>query len=525
MVRATVASRSEPKAGGDAGFLRKARVLVPEADAVVAESGPARHFPIDLKRVSLYPRGGSTARRIGGWPWLINDLARERAEREDAGGDVEPVVSSKAQRSFVAGPRGIARGSLAPSLARPAHQVQAAGSGAGDAAERQADEIGAAIGADLSPAGEVRPGRLPQRVADVAARHLGVSVEGARLQDGPEARAFAARERALAVTVGDTVRFAGAIPSIATAEGRALLGHELVHVAQQRAHGLAVPQRKAIKDTSLASKLVSVSLRKLSTPQIVRTDHPGSGSIDLHLTKPLEVEATAQFVPGPHLSGLQFGFFQLGRPYELYRATQHLQGVDPAVPDKDLNIDLTTALRAPLPELDHTKGAVFYESAGLPVSQPADASGKVKVKYTDYPSTPFAKEIEKPPGSYYGLSGIAAQSWFFSAFGAFDGKDAIMLATWYWDMQHCENVAPGTVAKDVKGAQANVAPFRYCNTGGCDLGEPGADKFGTPATNTFLSAAGTVIYNKFMNVSAYDGPGTYNVACAQAKGKQKGKDQ
>jgi hypothetical protein len=78
----------------------------------------------------------------------------------------------------------------------------------------------------------------------VAETRLGVSLEGTRLHTSSGAQAKAANEGALAVTEGTDIAFAADRLDTRTTEGRALLGHELVHVAQQQGQGASRKQRK-----------------------------------------------------------------------------------------------------------------------------------------------------------------------------------------------------------------------------------------------------------------------------------------
>lgn len=80
---------------------------------------------------------------------------------------------------------------------------------------------------------------------DAAARAGFGDISAARLHMGPEAHAIADSIGARAVTIGSDVHFAGGEYQPGTADGAALLGHELAHVAQQR--GAAV--------TGIAAKL------------------------------------------------------------------------------------------------------------------------------------------------------------------------------------------------------------------------------------------------------------------------------
>jgi hypothetical protein len=112
-----------------------------------------------------------------------------------------------------------------------------------DPAERQADEIGNRIGKDLGPLG-IGPGPLPEAARLVAEKHLGVDLSGTELRGDGAAHERASSLDALAVAEGSRVSFARGELSTASSDGRSLLGHELTHVAQQRASGMTAEQRQ-----------------------------------------------------------------------------------------------------------------------------------------------------------------------------------------------------------------------------------------------------------------------------------------
>jgi hypothetical protein len=86
---------------------------------------------------------------------------------------------------------------------------------------------------------------LPKSVQAVAEKHLGVSIEGTYVDDGTAGQQKAERETALAVTEGSRIAFGDGQLSTSTESGKMLLGHELVHVAQQRLAGRHSRQRQA----------------------------------------------------------------------------------------------------------------------------------------------------------------------------------------------------------------------------------------------------------------------------------------
>jgi hypothetical protein len=112
------------------------------------------------------------------------------------------------------------------------------------AAERQADLVGARIG-NLLDAVRVTEGPLPQAVRDGVEPVFGLQFDGVRLDVGPGPAQHAERETARAVTTGTRIAFADGAFSPGTPAGQRLIGHELTHVAQQRAHGIRTTQRFA----------------------------------------------------------------------------------------------------------------------------------------------------------------------------------------------------------------------------------------------------------------------------------------
>jgi hypothetical protein len=148
-----------------------------------------------------------------------------------------------------------------PELMPPTEAAQARrNTVSADPAEAQADAIGEQIGRDLGSAGGVSSGPLPRGVGSVAEKHLGIDLSGTELRADAAANRHAESMGALAVTEGSRVSFAKDRLSVATTEGRSLLGHELTHVAQQRAYRAAAEQRQADPSASdiLAAELEAV---------------------------------------------------------------------------------------------------------------------------------------------------------------------------------------------------------------------------------------------------------------------------
>ncbi len=122
---------------------------------------------------------------------------------------------------------------------------------AGPQAERQADRA------------EQPSATLPD-VAAIATQ-MGVDHAKVRLHHDPGAQQAAQRENARAYTQGNDIYFGRGEFNPATAAGRALIGHEMAHVAQQQAglaHGI---QRKTLGDASEADR------KKLELPSAPAT--------------------------------------------------------------------------------------------------------------------------------------------------------------------------------------------------------------------------------------------------------------
>jgi hypothetical protein len=83
---------------------------------------------------------------------------------------------------------------------------------------------------------------LPDRIRHTAEQQLGTELPPVRLHAGPAAHRLASSVSAAAVTSGTDIAFARARLDTSSTRGRALLGHELAHVIQQRG-GPALLQR------------------------------------------------------------------------------------------------------------------------------------------------------------------------------------------------------------------------------------------------------------------------------------------
>lgn len=110
-----------------------------------------------------------------------------------------------------------------------------------DDKERDAEAVGRQLGPalpsltddEMQIAGRRGGLPIPERIRRVAEGELGTGLPPVRLHDGPAAHRVAGDLSARAVTHGADILFARTHLNTSTAEGRALLGHELAHVGQQ----------------------------------------------------------------------------------------------------------------------------------------------------------------------------------------------------------------------------------------------------------------------------------------------------
>jgi len=164
-----------------------------------------------------------------------------------------------------------------------------------DAAERDAEQAGVAAARGTLPTGwsfaavPVSPPREaglvdaraaeavagPGRRLDAATRNtmevrLGVDLAGVRLHDDASTAAATRAAGAEALTVGDDVALS-ARHDPASPHSRALVGHELAHVAQQRAASVAVLQRKDGTPAPAATTLTGLPEADRKRIQVVTT--------------------------------------------------------------------------------------------------------------------------------------------------------------------------------------------------------------------------------------------------------------
>lgn len=150
------------------------------------------------------------------------------------------------------GPRKDGQAPAPPAWFAPGRQPSADLAAGSAPAERQADMIGERIARDLSGQ-QLGAGPLPEDVRAKAEGHLGVALGGISLETAQAGMP----ERAIAVTRGRRVSFRPGRLDGGSLAGRSLLGHELVHVAQQSVHGPSA-QFKLLGDIKLPDvKLVA----------------------------------------------------------------------------------------------------------------------------------------------------------------------------------------------------------------------------------------------------------------------------
>jgi hypothetical protein len=254
-------------------------------------------------------------------------------------------------------------------------------------------------------------------------------------------------------------------------------------------------------------------------PTVQRQD--ARHKVQITLDNPLVLTGTVAFTTGAPLGALQFGFFQLGRPFETLRFT-YTRKDGKAVADPNLIRNATMAIRKDLPAQDHS--SVFFESTLNPArTETIDAGAKsVTASYSDKPSTAIEKETTHD-GIDYQLNGISVESFFFTAFGLVKSGRVLVLNTRYWDVKYCERIPLGANLSGTKTGQSVTLPAAAdCRTGGCSLGEPGAStKAGlAPGWGNTVSPSDT--YLQIVSIafgSTFSaGPGSFSIDCSGSPG-------
>lgn len=210
-------------------------------------SSPGREIDDSERRLQTHRSQPAIAFEDMGWPsqplaappigpWGANrgrDFIGARAH-----GDTRAARGARASSISLIG------AAFAPERPPPSSQSSRAGHSS-HPAELQAQSVGARIGRALESV-PVAPGPISEAIRQAAEPALGTSLEGVQLQVGSSPHAKATRERALAMTDGVHVNFADGQFAPSTPRGRALIGHELTHVAQQRFHARPTIQRFAL---------------------------------------------------------------------------------------------------------------------------------------------------------------------------------------------------------------------------------------------------------------------------------------
>lgn len=265
-------------------------------------------------------------------------------------------------------------------------------------------------------------------------------------------------------------------------------------------------------DSTLADRITAISMNEKGTPSVVRKAQQGSlaSFANITLDKPMEFEGKVTFKAGTSQGSLQFGFFQLGRPFEVYEAVY--TRADPH-PKPNLSVNETNAMRAELPAQDHDTPLFSGSSHTV-----GGGALSVTEKFSDPPKTPF-QTIRPSNGVNYRLSGVRIASFFFTGFGLLKGGRALLLSTRYWTMRYCEEIPAATdLSKDgTKKEPVHLTPARDGRTHGLDLGEPGARKAGNNAPGWGNSADPAKTYVHVANVIAASaiakGPDKFDFSC------------
>jgi peptidoglycan hydrolase-like protein with peptidoglycan-binding domain len=276
----------------------------------------------------------------------------------------------------------------------------------------------------------------------------------------------------------------------------------------------AAPPSKSIRTHALKARIQSVSM---TLPKDIRVVRLAAKNDKVHQTldRPFEFDATVKLRPGPDLAGARFGFFQLGRPFELWRVIYRRVGAKTNESGADRNRDETFPLRSKLPALDHV--STFYPLPDGKQPAPVTASSvEAKAEFRDRPGNLFDDFLDVG-GETFRLSGIFTQSFFFTALGLVTtGGQALLLKTFYWTVRNCEEIGPN-LFNTVQGPPIGISGPFDCLQGDCRENEPGADKFGSSGAKSFGAIVEETLptYGDGKANKPPAGPGDFKLPCAK----------
>ena len=347
--------------------------------------------------------------------------------------------------------------------------------------EQQADRLAAAVArADAPSAG------LPRtRGFDFGDVRVHTDSRAAESADSLNARAY---------TVGQHVVFGAGEYSPASAAGRRLLAHELTHVVQQRADAASSvarvqrqdkkkpepkpeakpePKPEPKRKDGLAGRVHDLDLKFKSKPtKVIRPEK--DGNLILKPDDDLKVELQGQVTAESDCKDLAIGFFQICRPYDLYRVV-YQGGSD------DMDVNPSDLIRAHQPALDvPSKGDIFTRKAFVICAEPGPDKPIVST-LTDRPSSPVPLSLQ---GRF--VAGIAWQHFFFTTLSIMrTGLPPEHLKSFYWEIQYCEAFGPpasaGSLGPSLKPAVNFVKVGDFIDGA---PSEPGLGLTGTPASTT-----------------------------------------
>ena len=204
-------------------------------------------------------------------------------------------------------------------------------------------------------------------------------------------------------------------------------------------------------DTVLANGIKSSELRVNSKPDIARSE--AIGDLLATVQPALSMTGVAEVDPKFNPALFHFHFYQIGRPFQILRATYWLFGSEKGCSDADpkpvsttegVEDDCSDALRKGGPQQDSKAGeGGWYPLQGLPVK---GTPHKPEIPFADTPQGPFGYRDADAPSDVFVRTHLRSAEWtdfFFTAFCVqLPGGTVTPLKSIYWTVRFAEFEKP-----------------------------------------------------------------------------------
>ena len=269
-----------------------------------------------------------------------------------------------------------------------------------------------------------------------------------------------------------------------------------------------LPAAPVASPSDPAARIANVNLTMGVPPRMQANLSPAGNQIVVSLNGDVTALGSADLVGSADCDKFTFGFIQMCRPFDVFRATYHSPSAA-----ADFVVDPSATIRAGRPTLDvGTVGNIFARSEDATAKSKRCAGTKPNKHayqlFFDSPSRSFPVNPSVPADSF--VTGLAWQSFFFTAFSV-QVPDGTMrhLQSFFWDIIFCATFGPPSAGNVVGNLIAQTTRVPVGNPANGANDSDFLRLAGAPSTNS----CNNVITSALPPNPTATGPGTFTTAC------------